>query len=394
MKKKIQKPEYWQDFESLCKKLWGEIWQCSEIKKNGRSGQIQNGVDISAIPNGENEYYGIQCKGKDDYLNSQLSKSEIETEIEKAKHFLPNLKKFYFATTANNDVKIEEYIRLKNIEFKSQGLFEIHLFSWEDIADLIDENKFTRDWYFKQIDYRTSYRIQFLFQNGTKELNFSPEFIRYKVIYQDLDLYNNLEFDLSFLPSLKRGYYENQLRKSLLEGIQEDSSEEIGDCQPITYNNPLNIVNPCLITLNKSALTFEVCLKNMGTEVIENYKIYLNLSGIISADTVNKNNRFMDIYKYDYDIKFHSSTEAVICPSNNNLVQNDQVIFDKICIKPFNFKSEINISWKLVSRSFSDEGILKINVDPVFDERDDIVYVKPPELRESKVFVKNKYVSQ
>ena len=22
----LQKPDNWQDFESLCKKLWGEIW--------------------------------------------------------------------------------------------------------------------------------------------------------------------------------------------------------------------------------------------------------------------------------------------------------------------------------------------------------------------------------
>jgi hypothetical protein len=45
-KKQLRKPENWQDFESLCKKLWGEIWNCPEIKKNGRKGQPQHGVDI------------------------------------------------------------------------------------------------------------------------------------------------------------------------------------------------------------------------------------------------------------------------------------------------------------------------------------------------------------
>ena len=36
----IQPPANWQDFETLCKKLWGEIWCCTDtIKKNGRSGQ-------------------------------------------------------------------------------------------------------------------------------------------------------------------------------------------------------------------------------------------------------------------------------------------------------------------------------------------------------------------
>lgn len=38
--KSLSKPLNWQDFEILCKKLWGEIWKRSEIKKNGRSGQL------------------------------------------------------------------------------------------------------------------------------------------------------------------------------------------------------------------------------------------------------------------------------------------------------------------------------------------------------------------
>lgn len=31
--KSLPKPQNWQDFETLCKKLWGEIWSCPEIKK-------------------------------------------------------------------------------------------------------------------------------------------------------------------------------------------------------------------------------------------------------------------------------------------------------------------------------------------------------------------------
>lgn len=51
--KSLPKPQNWQDFETLCKKLWGEIWECHEIKKNGRQGQVQNGVDVYGKPNGE-----------------------------------------------------------------------------------------------------------------------------------------------------------------------------------------------------------------------------------------------------------------------------------------------------------------------------------------------------
>ncbi len=140
-KKQLRKPENWEDFESLCKKLWGEIWDCKEIKKNGRKGQSQNGVDVYGIPKGENSYFGIQCKGKDEYSHKQLSEKEIDREINLAKAFNPPLAKLYIATTANKDANIEEYIRIKDLEHRQKGLFEVHLFSWEDIVDLIDENK-------------------------------------------------------------------------------------------------------------------------------------------------------------------------------------------------------------------------------------------------------------
>ncbi len=70
MKKQLPKPENWQDFESLCKKLWGIP---NKIKKNGRSGQPQHGVDIYGIPKRETEYWCIQCKGKDEYTKSALT---------------------------------------------------------------------------------------------------------------------------------------------------------------------------------------------------------------------------------------------------------------------------------------------------------------------------------
>ena len=73
--KSLRKPSNWQDFESLCKKLWGEIWNCPEIKKNGRSGQIQLGVDIYGVPAGKSRYCGIQCKAKDEDINARLTKA-------------------------------------------------------------------------------------------------------------------------------------------------------------------------------------------------------------------------------------------------------------------------------------------------------------------------------
>ena len=143
-KKTIPAPENWQDFESMCKKLFGEIWGCQlTIKKNGRIGQNQSGVDIYGKPKGEIEYWGIQCKVKENFSNAKLNEKEIEVEIEKAQKFEPRLKTLIFATTAPKDAEIEKFIRKKDCESKNEGSFQIILYCWQDIVDLLYENRET-----------------------------------------------------------------------------------------------------------------------------------------------------------------------------------------------------------------------------------------------------------
>ena len=74
----MRKPKCWQDFEKLCKLLWGEVWDCADsIKQHGRQGQSQQGVDVYAYVEKYKGYCGIQCKGKDDYSHAQLTEEEI-----------------------------------------------------------------------------------------------------------------------------------------------------------------------------------------------------------------------------------------------------------------------------------------------------------------------------
>ena len=80
--KELRKPHSWQDFEKLCKKLWGEVWCCPNIKQNGRQGQNQNGVDVFGVPSGEKAYFGNQCKLKDGYTDSKLTKKEIDARVQ------------------------------------------------------------------------------------------------------------------------------------------------------------------------------------------------------------------------------------------------------------------------------------------------------------------------
>ncbi|MDY0210608.1 MAG: hypothetical protein RBQ91_04285 [Acholeplasma sp.] len=186
MNKTMAKPINWQDFEDLCKKIWRYEYNCQDIKKNGRQGQSQNGVDVYGYFEEIKGYFGIQCKGKDDYTNAVLSENEIETEIEKAKNFKPQLKKFIFATTANKDTKIEEFVRNKDVENREKGLFSITLYSWEDITDLIKEHKPVFDSYVYDKHYSNSSLVDI---NICKEsANLCPKYTRQRFINKFIEM--------------------------------------------------------------------------------------------------------------------------------------------------------------------------------------------------------------
>lgn len=339
MKKSIRKPENWQDFEELCKHLWGEIWECKEIKKNGRSGQNQHGVDIYGMPKGETKYFGIQCKGKDEYTKAFLTNKEIDEEIEKAKTFIPPLKKLYFATTANKDERIEEYIRLKNVENIEKGYFEVHLFSWEDIAYLIDQNKRTHDWYIQRINFATNYKVSVLFENDVFVKEFDPILVR-----------NHIKYKLK-----KDNFQTNPRYYRSPETIKKERDQRYTEAQPVRH-----FIDGS--RRNRGSCVFTVKLKNIGSAQLENLKLYLSFGEeCYVAEIVSKSSMFIDTFKYEYNIKWvKGANNLEFKPSDNVLVQNDEAISDKICIRPsIEFPFCLVIPWKLVSKDFTEQGVLK-----------------------------------
>ncbi|MBN7814475.1 hypothetical protein [Algoriphagus pacificus] len=327
-RKQLRKPENWEDFESLCKKLWGEIWDCKEIKKNGRKGQSQNGVDIYGIPNGENYYFGIQCKGKDEYSDKQLSEKEINNEIELAKAFKPPLKKFYFATTANKDSIIEEYIRIKDIENREQKLFEVHLFSWEDIVDLIDENKETHDWYINLQRFKTKSDVLISFQNNEDTLTGSVPFCE------------------------KFTHYT----------LRASSSTSIFDFTP--YSPLLDSDSPLTRGENKSYFKFRLKIKNIGSSPIDNPKLIIYPKGdFVEFGDDNIDNIFIS-QKTETDIKINEEQgDLYITPHRNVLALEEEYITSKICFKPNLEGANIDLIWKFISNNCKKNGVLKLQID-------------------------------
>lgn len=379
-KLQLRKPESWQDFERLCKVLWGEIWECPDtIKRNGRQGQAQKGVDVYGIKKGECVYRGIQCKGKDDYTNSQLTESEIDSEIAKALLFTPKLKSFYFATTANKDAHIEEYIRKKNLESISKGGFEIDIFAWEDIVDLIEAHRNTYNWFLNNCSYKDVSDVE-VFIGGEKEHTIFPEY------YRITKEYHLKPQELSWLS------------EESLKLIQANS--HFMNLNDVLYPPSKHDYRWCTISIN---------IYNTGKTVIEDYK----LSIIIEMENVLEisdkfhyyNSRLMDQAavaqinaRKDAQREVFESTEYCNVieyrPKDRILVQDDHRTF-KIAVKPKDNVQSIKVMWVLHSRNYKKEGELILNVEPKFEDKKEKVEVDNiDELKENEVIILPKIVEK
>ena len=379
-KLQLRKPENWQDFERLCKVLWGEIWECPDtIKRNGRQGQAQKGVDVYGIKKGECVYRGIQCKGKDDYTNSQLTESEIDSEIAKALLFTPKLKSFYFATTANKDAHIEEYIRKKNLVSISKGGFEIDIFAWEDIVDLIEAHRNTYNWFLNNCSYKDVSDVE-VFIGGEKEYTIFPEY------YRITKEYHLKPQELSWLS------------EESLKLIQANS--HFMNLNDVLYPPSKHDYRWCTISIN---------IYNTGKTVIEDYK----LSIIIEMENVLEisdkfhyyNSRLMDQAavaqinaRKDAQREVFESTEYCNVieyrPKDRILVQDDHRTF-KIAVKRKDNVQSIKVMWVLYSRNYKKEGELILNVEPKFEDKKEKVEVDNiDELKENEVIILPKIVEE
>jgi len=351
--KTLRRPANWQDFESLCKKLWGEIWDCPEIQKNGRLGQEQSGVDVFGIPFGEDAYYGIQCKGKNEYNDNQFTTKEIDKELEKAKEFEPKLKKYYLATTAQNDSKIQAYVRTKNIDHINKGLFEVHLFCWETIVDLIDENKLTYEYYVKSQGFKLNKSVELTFQDNSTVLTIRPKFQKRNIDYKQKILPADY---LMASPIFKFHKQQEALGRIIVQSQHGDR-------------------------INHSYSMFDIRVHNTGDEPIENYKVFLQFEGdIIDLSDTNIISGALSIYakRTPTTYLWSDSMTGKIIPKNSILVGDDSLASEDIYLKPEPKESEIKIKWKLISKDLKEEGELKLIVIPVIEIKYEEVLVEDP----------------
>jgi tetratricopeptide (TPR) repeat protein len=133
-------PTYWEEFEDMLLDLFRAEWNDPHAQKHGRSGQSQNGVDVYGQPDQKEKWAGVQAKKKDRLAASTVTARELVSEVNRAKKFTPKLSEFILATTGKRDKNIQEKARLLTEAHQIEGLFRVHVYSWEDIEDLLHKH--------------------------------------------------------------------------------------------------------------------------------------------------------------------------------------------------------------------------------------------------------------
>lgn len=347
----LRRPANWQDFESLCLLLWREEWKSDDLKKNGRNGQLQNGVDISGHRDGENEYSGIQCKCKPG--NKQVTREEIEEEINNARAFKPALRRLVFATTADKDVSIEEYVRLKDDENRRQGLFSIDIKSWQDIIDLLERNKSVLNTYLDIV--AEDYAVAITFDDGSGVTTIRPRYSH--ITYREP-------------VSKAKVQVTDQPQQDMMKAVFGDISTRLQYIVSAAnkINEPLEKIKVVRghVETNHAYCPLKFQMVNQGRSPIDDYKVffYFNNNQVSFAETNVEKRMSMPEITFGNALSNISMHDGEgISMYGASLIPGDVTYTDDFFVHLPIGVQEVNIDWKLLSRHYSEKGTLKIIVE-------------------------------
>ena len=144
MRKNHPTPRNDEDFEILCLKLLRAHWKCEELELYSTSGGKQHGIDIIDM-SGQEPMRGAQCKLHEE--GKSITGKEILKEVEKAKVFKPALGLYVILTTTKRNKDAQDTVIAINREHRQKGLFEVQLWNWSRIEELLDQYTDIRDHY-------------------------------------------------------------------------------------------------------------------------------------------------------------------------------------------------------------------------------------------------------
>ncbi len=122
------------EFERMVRDICALEWGNPHTDRLGRSGQKQYGVDVYGQPiDLGGKYRGAQCKLRK--TRKQLSKDEIETEVNDARSFPHELESLIIVTTGRRDTHTQEIVdKICQLEVEHRS-FPVFIWFWDNIAE-------------------------------------------------------------------------------------------------------------------------------------------------------------------------------------------------------------------------------------------------------------------
>jgi hypothetical protein len=223
-------PQSWEEFESLCCDLFGRIWNDSGTQKHGRQGQPQGGVDVYGRPDGKH-YSGVQCKKKEVWPPAELTTTEVDEEVAKAKTWDPGLKHYIIATTAPNDEKLQAHARAITKAHSKQKLFSVEVVSWTEITRRLAQHPdLLRTYgYLPEINIAETVRLvsEHLRQNPQRPDEPPTSKTLAESVKQDPAVVEAVERDLAsrFSRSMRRSFFPETIQVDEYVSVAENASE-------------------------------------------------------------------------------------------------------------------------------------------------------------------------
>ncbi|MEP2240467.1 MAG: HNH endonuclease signature motif containing protein [Maribacter sp.] len=238
------------------------------------------------------------------------------------------------------------------------------------------------------------------FQDDGFDGVFNPVFIKEVTTYKDknsfkrtaellgkdpMDFINDLKnkndsFSLYCVPFLNKvETYDDYIDFLNGDDYEFDDIEKNTDCQPIVHSIPSLIESGSSKEINLSNCVLSLKLSNIGDKVLENFKVYFSFSNLVNVDSVNKRSTFFDLQEYNYNVLFDRDNKGEFEPYSNVLVQKDSVLIDDIC---FRVKPDIKlviIDWQFLSRGYSTEGSIELEIEPEIEVEENHKFVEKPE---------------
>lgn len=121
-------------FQDICLQLLRHEWGDTYAELHGRSGQAQQGVDISGSDKrGGFAVAGCQCKGTETNDKRRISQKDILEEINRAKSYEPPLNLLIIAYAGVRDASLQAVVRKITLDHRAKGMFDVVLWPWDEI---------------------------------------------------------------------------------------------------------------------------------------------------------------------------------------------------------------------------------------------------------------------